>query len=125
MCQRDFLDLYLYPPAKYILANVFIRRNWRFTIEDYEGLKVMYNIITNRVVTIDVSRKGLQNTRGISIGDSEEDVITRYGQTKKWDGKYLFYEKYESYSDYEYALKFTILNNKVSNIMFFLQEINC
>lgn len=89
-------------------------------IYKFQGFEVRFFRETGEIVHILVEREGLNTYRGISIGDREEEVLHRYGATKKLGGNTLHYNKLfqtkDSNVDFACALDFIVENGKVNKI---------
>ena len=93
---------------------------WDYVEFHYEGITIGYfkyfEHITDMMI---VTAPGLKTPRGIEVGDKEEEVIARYGETRKFDDTEIIYQLRvpgEIFDDI-YSISFFVNDGYVTKIM--------
>ncbi|HLW33361.1 MAG TPA: hypothetical protein VKX40_13955 [Aequorivita sp.] len=101
--------------------KIYIVKEDEWKCYEYPGLTFIYDIRTQKLLVIKVKRSDLKTFRGISVGDTKEEVIYRYGKSEYEEYGYLNYQKHVivDYWDYFYAINFSLKEGKVDEIMIY------
>lgn len=87
-------------------------------IYNYKNFIATFGKRSKKMNSIEINKEGILTFRGLGINSEEKDVIKYYGNTEKYENKYLIYSKVMTENDFdcEYTIEFTIVDKKVKKI---------